>query len=448
MAPEQIRGEPADRRSDIFAFGILLYEVLSGTHPFISRRIDATFAAILSEPVATLPPQLPAIPPALDALVARLLAKDPAARPQSFGDVRSALRRLSVDVVRPQARSRRQAVVDQPTADDQRHTDRTRARARAAAAEPQSGEVRPRQPHPAARRRGHRQNSPRRRRAGTARRRSAAQTLVGRCYEQEGTPALDPVHRSARRGLSADAAAAFRQAIGASAPELAKLMPELHRLFPDMPPPLELPPELRQRFLFTNVREFLTRCSRFMPLVDLHRRPAVGGRVDAAVDAAPGAAAREPPDPHHRGIPRGGGPPLPPARAGFSICSTGSAVSRATSSRRRPSRPRSISSSASGTPARSRCARSRKPTCRACSHRSAQPNPPARLVAEVRRSHRRQSVLRRRAVPAFEGRRTAVRRTQRVDARPSTSTMSSSLTRCASCWSAGCSACRPRRRTC
>ena len=62
-------------------------------------------------------------------------------------------------------------------------------------------------------------------------------------------------------------AAAFRQAIGASAPELATLMPELHRLFPDMAPPLVLPPELRQRYLFTNVREFLTRSSRFTPLV-------------------------------------------------------------------------------------------------------------------------------------------------------------------------------------
>ena len=51
-------------------------------------------------------------------------------------------------------------------------------------------------------------------------------------------------------------AAAFRQAIAASAPELAKLMPELHRLFPGMAPPMQLPPELRQRYLFTNVREF------------------------------------------------------------------------------------------------------------------------------------------------------------------------------------------------
>ena len=62
-------------------------------------------------------------------------------------------------------------------------------------------------------------------------------------------------------------AAVFRQAIGPGAPELARLLPELNRLFPDMPAPLELPPQLRQRFLFTNILEFLTRGSRSTPLV-------------------------------------------------------------------------------------------------------------------------------------------------------------------------------------
>jgi len=86
MSPEQIRGEPADRRSDIFAFGILLYELVSSTNPFKRASLEATLAAILNEPVATLHDQLPAVPPEFDALASQLLAKDAAARYQSVGE--------------------------------------------------------------------------------------------------------------------------------------------------------------------------------------------------------------------------------------------------------------------------------------------------------------------------------------------------------------------------
>jgi hypothetical protein len=61
-------------------------------------------------------------------------------------------------------------------------------------------------------------------------------------------------------------ALAFREALGRTAPELARILPEVHRLFPDLPPSLDLPPELRQRFLFNNIQEFLSRCSQTMPL--------------------------------------------------------------------------------------------------------------------------------------------------------------------------------------
>src|SRR5262245_50617629 len=81
MAPEQIRGEPADRRSDIFAFGILLFELITGTNPFNRGSINATLAAILGDPVPALQDRVPTTPLALDALLARLLAKDSAARP-------------------------------------------------------------------------------------------------------------------------------------------------------------------------------------------------------------------------------------------------------------------------------------------------------------------------------------------------------------------------------
>jgi predicted ATPase len=60
-------------------------------------------------------------------------------------------------------------------------------------------------------------------------------------------------------------APAFRDAVGRTAPELARIVPEVHRLFPDLPPPLDLPPEVQQRFLFNNIREFLARCSRVVP---------------------------------------------------------------------------------------------------------------------------------------------------------------------------------------
>ena len=264
MAPEQIQGAPADRRSDIFAFGILLYELVSGTHPFKGATIESTFAAILREPAATLHDRLPSIPETVDALLARLLAKDPAARHQSFAEVRSVLRRLSVD----QASSATfpAAIVDRQTADGSARLigrDAERAQVLRSLQDAKSG-------------RGSLillfgeagvGKSRLAEDALGAARQLGCQTLVGRCYEQEGTPALIPFIEVLDEASRLMPAAVFRQAVKASAPELAKLMPELHRLFPDMPPPMELPPALRQRFLFTNIREFLTRAAQFAPMV-------------------------------------------------------------------------------------------------------------------------------------------------------------------------------------
>jgi len=265
MAPEQIRGEPADRRCDIFAFGILLYELVSGTNPFTRASVAGTFAAILSEPVATLHTQRSTIPAALDALVARLLAKDPATRLQSFGEVRSVLRRLSAEVSSSTSITPA-AVADQQTTDSGLGLigrERERAQLLQSLNEAKSGGGslillfgdagvgKTRLAEDA---------------LATARR-LGCQTLVGRCYEQADTPSLIAYTEVLEEASRLMPAAAFRQAVGASAPELATLMPELNRLFPSLAPPLQLPPELRQRYLFTNVREFLTRCGRFMPLV-------------------------------------------------------------------------------------------------------------------------------------------------------------------------------------
>ena len=95
MSPEQIRGVSVDHRSDIFAFGSVLYELLSGRWPFRGETQFDVMHAILKLD----PPQLASlnsqIPPALDRIVRRCLEKDPDHRFQSTNDLAFALEALS-----------------------------------------------------------------------------------------------------------------------------------------------------------------------------------------------------------------------------------------------------------------------------------------------------------------------------------------------------------------
>jgi serine/threonine-protein kinase len=79
MSPEQARGHPVDRRADVWAFGCVLYEMLSGRRPFPGDTITETLAAVLmSEPDWS---RLPSdVPPPIRALLRRCLRKDPRAR--------------------------------------------------------------------------------------------------------------------------------------------------------------------------------------------------------------------------------------------------------------------------------------------------------------------------------------------------------------------------------
>jgi eukaryotic-like serine/threonine-protein kinase len=93
MSPEQVRGLPVDHRSDIFSFGAVLYELLSGEKAFKRNTASDTIAAILKEE----PPEVPGrdVPVALDHVVRHCLEKDPAARFQSARDVAFALSEAS-----------------------------------------------------------------------------------------------------------------------------------------------------------------------------------------------------------------------------------------------------------------------------------------------------------------------------------------------------------------
>ena len=88
MAPEVLRGEEGDHRSDLWALGVVLYEAAAGQLPFQGRTSFEVSAAILRE----LPPPLPSrIPPSLWAIIQRCLAKEPAQRYQRASEVHAAL---------------------------------------------------------------------------------------------------------------------------------------------------------------------------------------------------------------------------------------------------------------------------------------------------------------------------------------------------------------------
>jgi len=91
LAPEILRGSPADSRSDLWSLGVMLYEMASGARPFKATTEAELASAILND----VPEALPArVPPGLAAIVGRCLAKDPAQRYRQAGEVQAALEAL------------------------------------------------------------------------------------------------------------------------------------------------------------------------------------------------------------------------------------------------------------------------------------------------------------------------------------------------------------------
>ncbi|GLH67682.1 serine/threonine-protein kinase [Geothrix edaphica] len=95
MSPEQIQGGPVDARTDLYALGIMLFELCSGLPPFDSPNINDLLALHLEAPVPALADALPDLPADLGALVGRLMAKRQADRPQSAAEVVEILKMLA-----------------------------------------------------------------------------------------------------------------------------------------------------------------------------------------------------------------------------------------------------------------------------------------------------------------------------------------------------------------
>jgi eukaryotic-like serine/threonine-protein kinase len=95
MSPEQLEGKPADSRSDLFGFGAVLYEMLTGQRAFPGKSQASVIAAILDREPRPILEVIPVCPRSLERLVRRCLAKDPDERWQSACDLKAAIQEIA-----------------------------------------------------------------------------------------------------------------------------------------------------------------------------------------------------------------------------------------------------------------------------------------------------------------------------------------------------------------
>ena len=101
MAPEQVTGQHITEQVDVYAFGVLLFELLTGRKPVDAEAVERIFYSILNEPLKMEPLYEAGVPPSVCNLIARCTAKNPAERPQGFGAVSADLDRAIAELDAP-----------------------------------------------------------------------------------------------------------------------------------------------------------------------------------------------------------------------------------------------------------------------------------------------------------------------------------------------------------
>jgi eukaryotic-like serine/threonine-protein kinase len=101
MAPEQVTGQGITEQVDVYAFGVMLFELMTGTKPIGGDTVERIFYSILNEPLNLTPMHAVGVPQSICDLVAKCTAKSPADRPQGFSGVVAEIERVMSDVDAP-----------------------------------------------------------------------------------------------------------------------------------------------------------------------------------------------------------------------------------------------------------------------------------------------------------------------------------------------------------
>ncbi|HEV8339208.1 MAG TPA: protein kinase, partial [bacterium] len=277
MAPEQALSGTVDARSDLYSLGCVLYEAITGKAPFVADDPIAVISMHVNVPPVSPRFHIPDIPTLLEAVILRLLAKDPTQRYQSAGELAEVLRStlLPLDAAHeegtaiaaaPPATSlfdlmvRGRLIDREPELGELKSTLESMLSARGQvvliAGEPGIGKTRLAEELLVyARLRG-------------------CLALTGRCYEQEVAIPYLPIAEVLQAAVRSLADEQLEETLGPHAPEVVKLAPELARRIARLEPSPPLEPNQERLRLYESVRAFLTTLARRQPLVvlldDLH----------------------------------------------------------------------------------------------------------------------------------------------------------------------------------
>ena len=269
MAPEQAVGGSVTPRSDLYALGATLYEMLTGRPPFVGDDSVAVISQHLNTRPVAPSWHRSEVTPDLEALVLELLEKEPQARPQSAAAVRARIDAARETLAHPTpppelqtaARSGGREFVGRALELDRLHRAVDTALGGHGSlvmlvGEPGIGKTRLAE------------------RAGTYAGLRGAQVLFGQCHETEGGIPYLPFIAAMRHYVVERAEDALREELGSAGPDVAKLVSEITLQLPDVQPAPPGEPERDRYRLFDGVASFLLNASRANPLVlvldDLH----------------------------------------------------------------------------------------------------------------------------------------------------------------------------------